>query len=103
MNNSDERDYAEEAPNAKLLATPEWDLFDQRSGAGYRFVCPGVMIGGGDLDEELVRDGQGGHWRLTQTLDDRTWVSEASTRVGAYLALIGARYGLDVTTREAKP
>jgi hypothetical protein len=73
-------------------------IFEMRKGIDYRFVMPGVMIGGEGVTGEMVN----GRWRLTQRLDGFEWVAEHESRVAAVLLLIAKRVGFvgSLTTEE---
>lgn len=76
-----------------------WTIFQRRTGpGGYKFVCPGVMLGEDDVDVKL----EGGQWVLSYVDGDRTYTGRADDQVAAYLALIADRYGL-IGTFTAKP
>jgi hypothetical protein len=79
------------------------NIFERRGGrgepGGYKFVCPGVMLGDDNVDIAL----RGHQWHLSYTDEGgRSYAGRADSQVGAYLALIADRYGL-VATFTDKP
>ena len=86
MNNNDERDYAEERANAKLLADPDPVTTNHCGTCGSptredATMCPDHAGGLGDVWGDLER--------------------RSAAELEAFVA--GRKSGLDVTTREAKP
>lgn len=79
-----------------------WNVFERQGHrgepGGFKFVCPGVMLGKDDVKIE-IRDQL---WHLSFTENDHTYRGSGETQVGAYLALIGDRWGLIIESR-SKP